>query len=42
MRKITAGVNILMAINDGVYLDDGSKKVFETWIPLKDMKEICC
>ena len=39
MRKTMAGVDLLVAIKDGVNLDDGSKKISKTQIPLKDMKE---
>ena len=38
-RQTTASVNLLVAVKDGVNLDDGSKKVSNKWIPLKDMKK---
>ena len=38
MRKTTAGVDLLVAIRDGIDAN-GNNKVSNTWIPLKDIKE---
>jgi hypothetical protein len=38
MRKTTAGVDLLVAIRDGIDAN-GKDKVSKTWIPLKDIKE---
>ena len=37
--KTTRGCELLVAIRDGTDIDDETKKLNKTWIPLKDIKQ---